>query len=67
MENRLYLEISEREAFAAVVRQGVPEELRGRFWNLCTGIHMYQFGYCQGYYQTLQAAILDGSLDKYPN
>lgn len=50
MDNRLYLNIDEREAFANVVRQGLPDEHRGQFWNLCTGIHMYQNGYCEGYY-----------------
>lgn len=41
IENRLYLDNVEREAFGKVVKQGVPENLRGKFWNLCTGIHMY--------------------------
>ena len=67
LDSRVYIESHEREAFSKVVMQGVPENLRGQFWNLCTGVYMYQQGYCDGYYQTLQDAIADGSIDKYPN
>lgn len=62
IENRLYLDNVEREAFGKVVKQGVPSTLRGKFWNLCTGIHMYQTTYCKGYYQTLQDSIATGDL-----
>ena len=41
LENRLYLDNVERQAFGQVVKQGVPPRLRAQFWNLCTGIHMY--------------------------
>jgi len=46
LENRLYLDNVEREAFGKVVKQGVPASLRAQFWNLCTGIHMYRNRYC---------------------
>ena len=67
LDSRLYLDNVEREAFGKVVKQGIPPSLRANFWNLCTGIHMYQNCYCADYYQTLQDAIASADLEKYPN
>ena len=67
LKNRVCLNDEERMAFFAVVRQGFPEVLRADFWNLCTGIHMYKYGYCDEYYHTLQAALASKQLDRYPN
>ena len=54
MDNRIYLDQKdsslERQAFGAVMKQGIPANCRAQFWNLCTGIHMYQRGYCADYY-----------------
>jgi len=46
MENRVFLDEDERRAFGEVVKQGIPASLRAQFWNLCTGIYMYEHGYC---------------------
>lgn len=67
MENRMFLDDEERKAFGEVVRQGVPANLRAQFWNLCTGIYMYQRGYCEQYYQTLHNSLQSGELSHYPN
>ena len=67
MENRIFLNDEERKAFGDVVRQGVPASLRAQFWNLCTGIYMYQKGYCDEYYQTLHNSLQSGELSRYPN
>ena len=50
-----------------VVKQGIPENKRAQFWNLCTGIHRYQQGYCARYYQTLHDSIASGEMEQYPN
>ena len=67
MENRVFLDEDERQALSEVVRQGVPANLRAQFWNLCTGIYMYQQGYCETYYQTLHESLRSGELKQYPN
>ena len=67
MDNRIFLDDEERKAFGEVVRQGVPANLRAQFWNLCTGIYMYQQGYCEQYYQTLHNSLKSGELSHYPN
>ena len=67
MENRDFLDDDEREAFKIYVNQGIPENLRARFWNICTGIRMYQRGYCDRYYQTLHESLQSGELERYPN
>ena len=67
LNHRMYLENDEREAFGKVVKQGIPESLRGRFWNLCTGIYAYKQGYCENYYQMLHESLKSGALEYYPN
>jgi len=57
LKDRVCLSEEERGAFGAVVRQGMPTSLRADFWNLCTGVHMYKYGYCDDYYKTLHRAL----------
>ena len=57
MENRDFLNAEEREAFKPYVIQGIPQNQRANFWNICTGIHMYQRGYCENYYEVLQDSV----------
>ena len=67
LRDRVCLSEDERLAFGAVVRQGMPASLRADFWNLCTGVHMYKYGYCDDYYKTLHRALESKQLERYPN
>ena len=50
-----------------MVFQGIPSELRAKFWSKCTGLQSYKSNYVNNYYQTLCDADADKVLDEYPN
>jgi TBC1 domain family member 8/9 len=49
------LSLAERQEFQGIVfdKEGIPDDLRGLFWQKCSGILAYKHSYCPHYYDLI--------------
>lgn len=61
------LSAQERTQISELVAQGIPDELRGLYWQKCAGLDAFKSSYCANYYSTINQAQATGLWQEYPN